>query len=356
MPTAHYIPLSALNENGLHPTHLNRTTETALRLLDVEVPQSDPSDNNGGIPRTMDVTTNVSTLTESLPNLDSTVNNGQTKKRNSRVSFNNHLEDLMAYKEKNGHLRVRENDDKSLYIWCSKIRCARRGTGTLKLTANGITALDTIGFDWKSETARKKDTTKSFHDLVKALGEYKEKHGHLRVSKKDDKSLNSWCKNIRNARRNPESCKRKVTADQIVALDAIGFDWRSEIASQNCQRQISFIDDVKNGHLNITYKANTSLNDYDSNPPSAALARKRGDSLGESKLSPTIGNVGYVFRKEFNEGWFTGIVVKIMKDGDRQCEYSDGDVEDLLLDDLVQLAKLDPNNSTMETGGSKILH
>jgi hypothetical protein len=266
MPTAHYIPLSALNENGLHPTHLN-PTETALRLLDVEVPRSDPlasSDNNGGIPRTMDVTTNVSTLTESLPNLDWTVNNGQTKKRNSRVSFNDHLEDLMAYKEKNGHLHVRENDDKSLYIWCSKIRCARRGTGTLKLTADGITALDTIGFDWKSETARKKDTTKSFHDLVKALGEYKEKHGHLRVSKKDDKSLNSWCKNIRNAQRNPESCKRKVTANQIAALDAIGFDWRwrSEIASRNCQRQINFIDDVKNGHLNVSYNANKSLNDF----------------------------------------------------------------------------------------------
>jgi hypothetical protein len=39
-----------------------------------------------------------------------------------------------------------------------------------------------------------------------------------------------------------------------------------------------------------------------------------------------------------------------MKDGDRRCKYSDGDVEDLLLDDLVQLAKLDPNyhNSTKE--------
>ena len=48
--------------------------------------------------------------------------------------------------------------------------------------------------------------------------------------------------------------------------------------------------------------------------------------------------------------------MKIMKDGDRRCEYSDGDVEDLLLDDLVQLAKLDPNYSTMESGGSKILH
>jgi hypothetical protein len=39
--------------------------------------------------------------------------------------------------------------------------------------------------------------------------------------------------------------------------------------------------------------------------------------LLESKLSPTIGDVGYVFRKEFVQGWFTGIVVKIMKDGDR---------------------------------------
>ena len=110
MPTAHYIPLSALNENGLHPTHLNRTTETALRLLDVEVPRSDPlASSDNGIPRTKDVTMNVSTPhTESHTNSDSTVNNGQKKKRNSRVSFNDHLEDLMAYKEKNGHLRSKK--------------------------------------------------------------------------------------------------------------------------------------------------------------------------------------------------------------------------------------------------------
>jgi hypothetical protein len=175
MPTAHYIPLSALNENGCHTTHLNRTT--ALRLLDVEVPRSDPlasSDNNGGIPRTMDVTTNVSTpLTESLTNSDSTVNKGQKKKKNY-INFNDRCEDLKVYKEK---------------------------------------------------------------------------HGHLRVSKKDDKSLNSWCKNIRNARRNPENNIITLTADRIAALDAIGFDWRSETKTCSCQRQISFIDDVKNGHL-----------------------------------------------------------------------------------------------------------
>jgi len=62
-----------------------------------------------------------------------------------------------------------------------------------------------------------------------------------------------------------------------------------------------------------------------------------------------IGDIGYVFQKEFgSQGWFTGTVVKIMKDGDRRCKYSDGDVEDLLLDDHVQLARLDTNSNSTE--------
>jgi hypothetical protein len=75
---------------------------------------------------------------------------------------------------------------------------------------------------------------------------------------------------------------------------------------------------------------------------SKLLTHKRNKKSTKMK----IGDIGYAFRKEFGaQGWFTGTVVKIMKDGDRQCEYSDGDVEDLLLDDLVQLAKLDPANN-----------
>jgi len=66
-----------------------------------------------------------------------------------------------------------------------------------------------------------------------------------------------------------------------------------------------------------------------------------------------FGDIGYVFRKEFgSQGWFTGTVVKIMKDGDRRCKYSDGDVEDLLLDDLVQLARLDTNSNSTEENKS----
>ena len=58
-----------------------------------------------------------------------------------------------------------------------------------------------------------------------------------------------------------------------------------------------------------------------------------------------LGDIGYIFHKEFGtQGWFTGTVIKIMEDGDRQCVYNDGDVEDLDLNELIQLAKLDPNN------------
>jgi len=85
-----------------------------------------------------------------------------------------------------------------------------------------------------------------------------------------------------------------------------------------------------------------------------------------------FGKVGYRFRKQFNEGWFDGIVVKVLKRGgkiylrrcssshkisfshsnfsypfeangkDRRVHYSgDDDFEDLSLDDLRMLASLD---------------
>ena len=64
-----------------------------------------------------------------------------------------------------------------------------------------------------------------------------------------------------------------------------------------------------------------------------------------------IGVVGYKFRKWFGTmGWFTGTVVEIIPNAesgyDRRCVYTeDGDVEDLRIEDLVELAKLENNQS-----------
>jgi hypothetical protein len=84
----------------------------------------------------------------------------------------------------------------------------------LKLTAAQIAALDGIGFDWRSEAKAHHCLLRiSFIDRVEALRAYKEKHGHLSVSKEDDKSLCNWCAHIRNARKNPEKHIIKLTAD-----------------------------------------------------------------------------------------------------------------------------------------------
>ena len=95
-----------------------------------------------------------------------------------------------------------------------------------------------------------------------------------------------------------------------------------------------------------------------------------------TESSIQLGNVGYKFRKQFTAGWFTGTVVQILplvhnttsttttndttkkEDGGleeggggdkkhdnyyRRCVYTDGDSEDLTVEDIIQLVKLDPN-------------
>jgi len=268
MPTAHYIPLSALADNGLHPSNPNRTTETAPRL-DVNVPRSNPhlASNNiiGNDPRTMDVTTNGLSLLVSQPNSDSTVNNDQLDKKNY-TRFNGRFEDLKAYKEKYGHVNVSRKTDKSLFNWCANIRSARRNPETCKrkLTQKRIAALDAIGFDWRSETSsRTRNKTISFQDRVKAMSEYKEINGHLNVTFKANKSLNDWCQNMRNARSKPGEGTMKLTQERIASLDAIGFDW-NPIRGQrgnNFQDRVVALREykVKNGHINVTQKDDKSL-------------------------------------------------------------------------------------------------
>eukprot|EP00956_Cyclotella_meneghiniana_P006748 scaffold9008_cov56-Cyclotella_meneghiniana.AAC.1 len=68
-----------------------------------------------------------------------------------------------------------------------------------------------------------------------------------------------------------------------------------------------------------------------------------------------IGDVGYVFNKRFDEGWFVGEVVEIRPNAaqgkTRRCRYNDGDEEDLSLAELRALAKLDnsPTSTSPKT-------
>ena len=67
-------------------------------------------------------------------------------------SFAQRLEDLQAYKAKNGHVNVKASEDKSLSIssFCRKMRHARRHPekSDRTLTKEKIASLDALGFEW----------------------------------------------------------------------------------------------------------------------------------------------------------------------------------------------------------------
>jgi hypothetical protein len=130
------------------------------------------------------------------------------KIRTYRMDFFDRVDDLKAYKENHGHLHVGCNEDQSLYNFGCNVRKAQRdmmsGKGTRRiLTDDRIAALDAIGFDWKLEAgvsstaAAKADGFFRWVDEFKA---YKEKHGHLNVTKIEDEILYSFSCDMRNAR------------------------------------------------------------------------------------------------------------------------------------------------------------
>ena len=132
--------------------------------------------------------------------------------RKRRETFEERLEELAAYREVHGHIKVTPSVDKRMYQFCADARRARRGKGNMKLTKERIASLDALG--------------KSFQERVEELKAFKEEHGHLVVKKSKDKSLAQFCYAIRRARRHPgKRGVHKLTEERIAALDALGFYW-----------------------------------------------------------------------------------------------------------------------------------
>ena len=138
-------------------------------------------------------------------------------------TFLERVEDLKHFKMIHGHINVKIPDDKSLSQFCANARYARKNPGKgMQLTDERIAALDAIDFDWESQEY----VTKSFEERIEDLKKYKEKHGHINVKIAEDQSLGQFCANVRYAHRRPEKDgTRKLTAERIASLTAIGFDW-----------------------------------------------------------------------------------------------------------------------------------
>ena len=145
------------------------------------------------------------------------------KKKRIVKSFEQRIDDLRAYKEKHGHVNVKQSDDSSLYDFCKNMRQARKNPekSTMTLSDDRIASLEALGFEWNPDTKKK-----SFEQRIEELRTYKKKHGHINVKQSDDKSLTKFCDNIRYARKHPEKSVRTLTDDRIARLDALGFEWQ----------------------------------------------------------------------------------------------------------------------------------
>jgi len=67
-----------------------------------------------------------------------------------RIAALDAVDELKAYKEKNGHLNVRSKDDASLHYFCTNVRQARKGKASYRLDTTRISALNSIGLDWNT--------------------------------------------------------------------------------------------------------------------------------------------------------------------------------------------------------------
>ncbi len=128
--------------------------------------------------------------------------------------------ELIAFKNKFGHMKVLKTDAeyRKLAAWISQMRWAKRNGKGYNLKEEQIKQLDSIGFDWEPV---KEDWEGNMKKLLLFISQF----GHCYVPIKLCKieGLGSWVNRIRKN-------KHKLSAEKIASLDALGFEWDSDVA------------------------------------------------------------------------------------------------------------------------------
>ena len=195
----------------------------------------------------------------------------RSKIRSAKRSFESRVEDLKKFKQQNGHLNISREKDQSLYGFCNNVRYGRSNPGKgMMITDERVKALDEIGFRWagtRESEGQLKRSFKSFESRVEDLKKYKQRHGHLKISRKEDQSLFDFCNSIRYGRSNPGK-GMMVTDERVKALDEIGFTWAGNGEPggyfKSFESRVEALKKYKqqNGHLNISRKEDQSLHDF----------------------------------------------------------------------------------------------
>ena len=115
----------------------------------------------------------------------------------------------------------------------------------------------------EEQAPKPRGKNKSFDERVEDLKLFKETHGHINISIRKDKSLCKFCTSVRYVHNNPSKSKsKKLTIENIVRLDSLGFNWTSqEYVTRSFDERINDLKEYKqkHGHVNVNRHKDNSL-------------------------------------------------------------------------------------------------
>jgi hypothetical protein len=156
---------------------------------------------------------------------------GNKRKRTAPTqSFDDHFNDLMAFKAKYGHCDASQcGEDASLGIWCKHVRASYQKIQNnqkpqKKLSDEQIQRLNDADFKWSLRKAGS-----GFDKRFNYLMAFKAKYGHCDVSQRgEDASLGRWCSVLRGSYKKMQNNQKpimKLSDEQIQRLNDAGFTW-----------------------------------------------------------------------------------------------------------------------------------
>lgn len=133
--------------------------------------------------------------------------------------------ELAAFQEKSGHTNVpRGGGDLGEWVEWQRVNFANYEKGKKsQITAQRVTLLNNIGFDWNRGDTRRIEWDLSWHRNLHQLRKWKEKHGDCNVPRSSDPALGLWVSQQRmNYKASLRGEKTTLTTDRILQLKEIG--------------------------------------------------------------------------------------------------------------------------------------
>jgi len=152
------------------------------------------------------------------------------RQRQPSQSWDKHLRELIAFKERTGHTRVlhHRGPDKKLGGWLVRQRALHRQG---RLPPDRVRQLDELGVEWNPSGGRgpgnraSGGSSRTSDQRMAELREFHARHGHANVPTKypPNPLLGNWVSNTRISYR-----KGQLSSNRIQELEELGFRWRGE--------------------------------------------------------------------------------------------------------------------------------